>query len=136
MMVVDFNPKTIRTLKEKGIKVHYGDIGHTDTLHHLDLSHAKLIVSTIPDSILKGTSNLKLLKAVKAMVPSAIVIVTAETIESARELYREGADYVYMPRIVSAHYLTDIIERIESGNATVIKENATKFLQDRKEVIG
>jgi Kef-type K+ transport system membrane component KefB len=136
MLVVDFNPKTIKTLREKGIKVHYGDIGDSDTLNHLDLSHSKLIVSTIPDSILKGTSNLKLLKAVKRIVPTAVVIVTSETIETARQLYKEGADYVYIPRIVSAHYLTDIIERIESGNATVIKENATKFLQDRKEVIG
>ena len=51
-MVVDFNPETINKLKEKSIQVHYyGDIGHEDTLHHFTFHHAKIIMSTIPDSI-------------------------------------------------------------------------------------
>lgn len=135
ILVIDFNPMTIKKLKEKNIKVHYGDIGHSDTLKHIDLSHAKMIISTIPDHMLRGTSNLKLLVSMKELAPHAKVIVTAETIETARSLYEKGADYVYMPRIVSAHYLTDIIERIESGHADVIKENSKKFFGNRTEVI-
>ena len=54
----------------------------------------------------------------KKIAPDAKIIVTAETIQGAKELYQNGADYVYIPRIVLAHYLTDIIERIESGNGS------------------
>jgi Kef-type K+ transport system membrane component KefB len=135
IMVVDYNPETITKLKSKEIQVHYGDIGHSDTLHHLDLHHAKIIISTIPDSILRGTSNLKLLNSMKEMCPNAKVIVTAETIDGARKLYKAGADYVYIPRIVSAHYLTDILERIESGNSETVKQNAIHFLETRNEII-
>ena len=136
ILVIDFNPMTIKKLKSKGIQVHYGDIGHSETLSHLNLKDARVIVSTIPDNMLRGTSNLKLLKSMRELAPHAKVIVTAETIESAKELYKQDADYVYMPRIVSAHYLTDILERIESGNAEIIRENSIRFLSNRSEVIG
>ncbi len=135
IMVVDFNPETINKLKKKNIQVHYGDIGHSDTLHHLNFNHAQIIISTIPDSFLRGTSNHKLLLGMKEVAPHAKIIVTAETIDQAREFYKMGADYVYIPRIVSAHYLTDILERIESGNAEAVKNMAIKFIEARHEII-
>ncbi|HXH75973.1 MAG TPA: cation:proton antiporter [Bacteriovoracaceae bacterium] len=136
IMVVDFNPETINKLKQKKVKVHYGDISHEDTLHHLDLHNAHVIISTIPNSMLKGTSNLKLLKAMKVLVPTAKYIVTAETMEEAKELYREGAEFVSIPRIVTAEYLTDVLERIEAGNGSTIKEAASASLIKREEIIG
>jgi Kef-type K+ transport system membrane component KefB len=135
IQVIDFNPQTIKKLKAKGVQVHYGDIGHGDTIHHIDIKHAQIIVSTIPDSMLRGTTNLKLLKTIKDLAPQAKMIVTADNIEVARDLYSKGADYVYMPRIVSAHYLTDILERMESGHADVIKTNSIKFFSSREEIL-
>ena len=135
IQVIDFNPQTIKKLKSKGVQVHYGDIGHRDTLNHIDLKEAQIIISTIPDSMLRGTTNFKLLKTIKEMAPNAKMIVTADNIEVARELYAQGADYVYMPRIVSAHYLTDILERMESGHADVIKTNSMKFFSNRQEIL-
>lgn len=133
--VVDFNPETIRRLHEKGIAAQYGDIGHSDTLHHLNLRNAKLVISTIADPFLKGTSNLKILKHLKEICPQAKIIVTAETIETAKDMYKAGAAYVFIPRIVSAHYLADILERIESGADENVRNNAIKFLETRKELI-
>lgn len=135
MLIIDINPETIRKLTNKNVAFAYGDIGHSDTLHHLELESAEIIISSIPDSILRGTSNLKLLKSIKEVAPNAKVIVTAETIQGAKELYTNGADYVYIPRIVSAHYLVDIIERIESGNAEIVKQNSQKFLEKREEIL-
>jgi len=34
MAVVDFNPEAVHDLRRHGIKVHYGDISHTDSLRH------------------------------------------------------------------------------------------------------
>lgn len=134
-LVVDFNPETINELKRRNVKVKYGDIGHADTLHHLDLHHAKIVVSTIPNSLLKGTSNSKLLTALKEIAPEAKYVLTAETLQEARGLYAEGADYVFIPRIISARYLMDVIERIEAGHGEVARESAIKMLDQRKEVI-
>jgi hypothetical protein len=135
IMVVDFNPETIAKLKQKNVQVYYGDIGHSDTLHHLAVHHAKIIFSTIPDSVLQGTSNEKLLKASKEIAPQAKVIVTAETFAMAQKLYQAGADYVYTPRVISARYLADILERIESGNIETIRNTALEALAKREEII-
>lgn len=135
IMVVDINPETIKKLSDKGIQVHYGDIGHSDTLHHMNFHNARIVISAIPDSILRGTSNSKLLKVVKEIAPNAKVIVTAETTTGAQSLYEEGADYVCMSRIVSAHYFADILERIESGNGEIVKQNSIHFLKARKEIL-
>lgn len=135
ILVVDFNPEAHHKLKNLGIHCKYGDIGHIDTLKHLNLSDAKLLICTIPDHLLKGTSNLKLVYQLKSLAPNAKIIVTAEQIDLARDMYKAGADYVFIPRIVSANYLADVIERIQSTGAGAIKENAVHFLETRNEVL-
>ena len=135
LLVVDFNPESHRKLKALGIPVEYGDISHTDTLRHLHLEHAKVLVSTVPDHLLKGTSNLTLLGQLKALAPDAKIVVSAETLESAREMYRNGAHYVFVPRVVTAHYLADILERIQTGTADNIAEDALTYLEGRHEVL-
>lgn len=135
LMVVDFNPEAHHKLREMGVRCEYGDISHSDTLKHLHLEHSKLLVCTIPDHLFKGTSNLKLLKNLRKMAPQARIIVAAETLDSAREMYHDGADYVFLPRIITAHYLADVISRMMSGGATAIKEGAAAFVSNRKEVL-
>lgn len=135
LLVVDFNPEAHHKLKEIGIQCKYGDIGNADTLKHLDLSSAKLLICTIPDHLLKGTNNLKLLKTLKKIAPVAKIIVTAETINSAREMYSEGADYVFVPRLVTAHYLADVVERIQVESSQSMKEGAIAHLEKRIEVL-
>lgn len=135
VMVVDFNPEAHQKLKQMGIHCKYGDIGHVDTLRHLDLTRAQLLVCTIPDQMLKGTSNLKLLKQLQKLAPQARVIVTAETIESAREMYREGAEYVIVPRLVNAHYLADVLDRLRSASRGSIRPAAMAHLEKWTEVL-
>ena len=82
-----------------GIKVVYGDISHMDTLHHASLHNVKIIISTIPDTILVGTNNLKIISHMKEIAPTAFIIVTAENVENALKMYDAGADYVFLPGI-------------------------------------
>lgn len=135
LMVVDFNPEAHKQLKAEGIHCQYGDISSVDTLRHLNLEQAKIIISSIPDKILKGTTNLKLLKVVKPLAPEAHIIVTAENINLAREMYNEGASYVYIPRLIGANYLAEIIERIQMDGTGLLKHEAEKFLKHRVEII-
>src|SRR4051794_34966468 len=62
LLVIDFNPEVHAELTRRGIACRYGDVANMDTLHHAGAHDARLVVSTIPDAILKGTDNLRLLK--------------------------------------------------------------------------
>src|SRR5207247_1520788 len=64
ILVIDFNPTVMRELRRKNIKCVYGDIAHADTLRHAGVEHAQLVVSSITDDVLRGTSNLRLMNAV------------------------------------------------------------------------
>lgn len=135
LLVVDFNPEAHHRMKDLGIRCKYGDISSTETLRHLGLDEAEILVCTIPDHVLKGTSNLELLRSLRTLAPRARVVVTAESIEAAREMYRDGADYVFLPRIVSAHHLADVLERMKSGRPESLREGAVSFLDDWEEVL-
>lgn len=127
LLVVDFNPEAHQILKDMGVNCKFGDIGNPDTLKHLDLAESKYLVCTIPDHRLKGTTNLKLLRSLKKLAPKAEIIVTAETFESAQEMYSEGASYVYIPRVLAATHLADVLERIDAGHGEAVREAAFDF---------
>jgi Kef-type K+ transport system membrane component KefB len=135
-LVVDFNPEAHKALTELGVPCKYADLGHVDTLRHLEIEDAKVLICTIPDHILKGISNLKLLRAMKSMAPNAQVVVTAETFDSAREMYKEGADYVFIPRLLAGEYLADLVDHIHAGTDAAFKAASRERLENLQEVLG
>jgi len=135
IVVVDFNPHVHEELNKIGIKAIYGDISNMDTLQHAGIHGAKLVISTIPDSILKGTNNLNMMKHIKKLCPKAKIIVTAESTTKALELYEEGADYVFLPRILATNQLIPIIERLLKEESDKNKGEEIKKLKSRDEII-
>ncbi|RYZ50277.1 MAG: hypothetical protein EOP07_23205, partial [Proteobacteria bacterium] len=135
LLVIDYNPETLQSLKARGVPCIYGDIGHPETLRNQPLDEAAVIISTIPDNQLKGTTNLKLLHSLRKLAPKARIIVTADTLEKAREMYAKGADYVFVPRIVGAHFLVDIIERVQGDRMDAVKQGAQRFLSEWNETL-
>lgn len=135
ILVVDFNPEAHQELKKRTIHCQYGDISHVDTLRNLGLEFSKMIICTLPDKVLKGTTNLKLLRQIKKLAPNSCIIVTSDNIEYARELYKEGAHYVFIPRLISSTYLLEIIERLQVNGLDSIRGEAQKFLEGRNEII-
>jgi G3E family GTPase len=73
------------------MRVAYGDISNPELLRHHGLDRAKVVVSTIDDAFLRGTSNAKLVDAVRAINPRARIVVTAPGADAARELLGHGA---------------------------------------------
>jgi voltage-gated potassium channel Kch len=138
LVVVDFNPEVHAELQNLGIKVIYGDISHPDTLHHAGIHEVKMIISTIPDTVLVGTDNLRIIRHLREICPHAKIIVTAESTERALKMYAEGADYVFLPRVLAARNLLDAVRMLTAGNekefaAMVRRETAA--LECRTEVI-
>ncbi len=135
LRVVDFNPEVLQKLKAKGIDAQYGDIAHIETLHHLGIHRAEVVVSTIPDSLLKGTSNLNILKAVKTHAPKAKTILISEDLETTIALYEAGADYVVMPRLKAATNLLDMIERASSWSRKGTETLSYQEFKARSEIL-
>ncbi len=135
MAVVDFNPEAVHELRRRGINVHYGDISHTDSLRHAGIEEAEIVVSTIPDHYLKGIANRHILQLVRQLNPKALVVVTAETIASARELYAAGADYVSLPRLNTAADLLPALEKLVAGVTDSDREAFQAAAKHRHEII-
>ncbi len=138
LIVVDFNPEVHESLQSLGVQVVYGDISHMDTLHHAGVHDVKVVISTIPDTILVGTNNLKIIKHMKEICPHAKVIVNAESVERALNMYAEGADYVFIPRVLAAKNLIGMIDLILNGREKELNDIAyseIRMLESRYEVV-
>ena len=69
--VVDFSPVVYAELTRRGVPCTYGDISSMDTLHHAGLHSEKVFVSTITDSVLRGTTNERMLQSARRLCPGA-----------------------------------------------------------------
>jgi Kef-type K+ transport system membrane component KefB len=137
ILVIDFNPLVLQELKRRGIKCLYGDVAHMDTLHHAHIHAAKIVVCTISDAILRGTTNLRLLHQARRLCPNAQVIAAADNISAAIELYEQGADFVYIARLHSARHMAELIARAVQ-NENELKEyrdGEFQLLKRREEVL-
>ncbi len=138
LLVVDFNPNVHTKLRTMGVKAIYGDVSHMDTLHHAGIHEVKVVLSTIPDTVLVGTDNLKMIKQIQSLCPHAKVIVTAESAARALKMYAEGADYVFLPRLLAAQHLIPVIQDMIGGDADRIQSLKTtqiEKLSQREEII-
>lgn len=138
LIIVDFNPEVYHSLQSLGIKIVYGDISHLDTLTHAGIQDVKVVISTVPDTLLLGTDNLRLINHIRKVAPQAKIIVTAESINRALKMYAEGADYVIVPRVLSAQKIMDVIEIILDNREEELKgliDREIKMLENRYEII-
>ena len=137
ILVIDFNPQVLQELKRRGIKCLYGDVAHMDTLHHAHIHSARIVACTISDNILRGTTNLRLLRQARRLCPHARVIAAADGISSAIDLYEQNADFVYIARLHSAPYMAELITRAvrDSDGFKIYREEELRLLKQRVEVL-
>ncbi|HMO17945.1 MAG TPA: cation:proton antiporter [Oligoflexia bacterium] len=109
IIVIDFNPVTLSRLKQKGIAVTFGDISSFDTLEHAHIEHARIVLSTVPDTLLKGTNNFILTRMLKRLAPDATIIATAEDRTHQEQLIAEGASVALLPFEISAEWLVPVL---------------------------
>jgi Kef-type K+ transport system membrane component KefB/voltage-gated potassium channel Kch len=135
VFVIDFNPNVFHALQARGVKVHYGDIAHIDTLAHAGVADAEVVISSVPDSLLKGTSNEKLVRYVRAVNPSAKIIATADVLSETQTLYAAGADYVTVARLSEADELIEVVTAAEAGLLGDLRAKFEARLRDRQEIL-
>lgn len=135
VLVIDINPLVYAELNRRQVACLYGDISSMDTLKHAHVDHAKTIVCTIPDAILRGTTNERLLQLLKRLNPHSQVIVTASNLQVALALYESGADFVFIPRIHSAKFIAQLIAESLTQSLARFREEEIAHLAERREVL-
>ncbi len=133
--VVDFNPLVHSTLTARGVKVIYGDISQRDTLLHAGIAQAEILVSTIPDALLKGTTNERLARQFRELNPRAMIIATADVLTEIPALYAAGADYVSVARLDEAAELCAVLEAADCGLLRDKRAELDARLADREEIL-
>jgi Kef-type K+ transport system membrane component KefB len=133
--VVDFNPDVYHALQLRNVKVYYGDISHVEGLAHAGLSEAEIIICSIPDSLLKGTTNEKLVRQIRAVNPTAKIIATADVLSETERLYAAGANYVTVARLAEADELIEAVTAAEAGLLDDMRQNLDARLRDRGEIL-
>jgi Kef-type K+ transport system membrane component KefB/Trk K+ transport system NAD-binding subunit len=120
VLVVDYDPEIISELSKKGIECRYGDVDDEEFLSELNLTEAKMIVSTIPEF----ETNLLLINKIRQTNKDAIIIVVSHNIEQANILYDHGATYVIMPHFLGGSHASMMINKHGL--------NLGKFLDEKK----
>lgn len=115
--------------------VKYGDIAQRDVLLHAGVADAQIIICSLPNSILKGTSNLKLLQQLRELNPTAQIIVHAEQLSDVPALYASNANYVSAPRLLEAADLLNAIKAAEERLLDQKRKAQDGQLRKRNEVI-
>lgn len=133
--VVDFNPVVHAQLKVRGVKVIYGDISQRDTLAHAGVGSAEVLVCTIPDSLLKGSTNERLVRQLRDLNPTARIIAPAENLADVARLRAAGADYVSLPRLSEAGDLCEAVRAAREGLLEQKQSALDVVLAERREVL-
>ena len=133
--VVDFNPNVFRNLADRGVHVIYGDISNVDTLVHAGIGGAEIIILSVPDALLKGADNEKLVRHVRTLNETAKIVPTADMLATVADLYMAGADYVTVPRVTDAQELFKVIDAVDKGLLSEKRSEIDLLLAERREVL-
>ena len=135
IVVIDFNPVVHEKLKRHNIHAVYGDITARDVLHHAGVAHAEVIICSLPNMVLKGANNLKILRQLRELNPQGKIIVHAELLSDVPALYEAGASFVTAPRLLEAG---DLLHALESAEKNLLEDKRRAqeiLLTERREII-
>jgi Kef-type K+ transport system membrane component KefB len=133
--VIDFNPVVHEKLKQQEIRAVYGDITARDVLHHAGVAHAEVVICSLPNMVLKGANNLKILRQLRELNPHGKIVVHAELLADLPALYAAGATFVTVPRLLEAADLLRVLESAEKNLLDAKRREQEMLLKDRREVI-
>ncbi len=133
--VVDFNPVVFHSLGERGLNVQYGDISQRETLVHAGIESAEILVCSIPDFLLKGITNERLVRQLRQINPNATIVAPADLMGDVETLYAAGADYVTVSRLTEAGELREVLDAIDGGMLGDKRAAFERRIQSRREVL-
>jgi Kef-type K+ transport system membrane component KefB len=109
IMLVDYNASLGLKVRERGFHWEYGDLAHPDALEHLGIESARIIVTTISDTFLKGIPTRSLVGHLRRLAPHATIIMTGEDKSDREDLLRGGADHVLIPGEITGERILELL---------------------------
>ena len=106
-VVIDYDPAVIEILENHKFPYLYGDATDSELLIEAGAATAKLIVSTISTH----ETNVFLSKLMADINPEAVVILHANSVQEAAELYTLGASYVVLPHYIGSERIGSFIRK-------------------------
>ncbi|HUQ02656.1 MAG TPA: cation:proton antiporter [Kofleriaceae bacterium] len=115
-MVIDINTALHDQLRKRGVQVVYGDISSSEVLRHAGVEKASVIVSTVPDTLLRGTSNAHIVRQLRQLAPEATIIACADRASDVKAVRDAGADHAFRPPAEVAIGLVPAVVAALEGN--------------------
>ena len=109
----------------------YGDVSDSEFLRELPVDKLQLAISTIPDF----ETNLVLIETLKLINPKTIVVVRADQIKDALNLYKKGADYVLTPHFLGGEYLSKMIAKFKTSEKKGYEFEKDKHIKMLKDIM-
>ena len=130
ILVIDYNPDTVRDLAGRKYHCRYGDAGDLELLNEIQLNKARMVISTVDDMEV----SLLLLNKCISENKNVIFIATATQPNDAIMLYEQGASYVIVPHLLGASSASSMIQDYAFDYLKFKKEKARqlKILKSRK----
>jgi len=125
ILVIDFDPEIIKSLIKKKVSCIYGDFNNPEIVEKIIFTNPELIISTIPSK----EDNIDMIKKAKKLNLNVNIIVVAERISDAIELYEKGADYVILPKVLSGEKIIEILNN-GKNKEKITKKKELQFLKD------
>jgi len=124
LVLIDFDPSLIERFRDENVLFLFGDISDLDIQERAQIDNAKLVISTIPDI----EDNLILLKELKRENRNAKVIMMAFDKQDAKELYKEGADYIILPHLAGGRQVAKLLSEGSLEQLESLREKDKKYL--------
>ncbi|MBA3397284.1 MAG: cation:proton antiporter [Deltaproteobacteria bacterium] len=137
-LIIDTNSAIHDEIRRRDAQVVYGDIASTEVLRHAGVGDAEVVVLTVPDELLKGTTNEQLVRQVRQLAPRAVIIASCTKVSQVAAVRAAGADHVFRaPTEVALGILPAIYAALNASLPSYLEalEEAHGTLDRRKEVI-
>ncbi|HEY7434283.1 MAG TPA: cation:proton antiporter [Methylomirabilota bacterium] len=113
--LVDYDANRAHGVVARGFRWEYGDLANPDALEHLGIEEARVVVTTISDTFLKGISTRRLVGNLRRLAPRAIIVMTGEERTDLEDLLRAGADHVLIPGEITGERILELLRRDRAG---------------------
>ena len=107
--LVDYDLNRGRRVAERGFLWAYGDLANPDGLEHLGIDRARVVVTTISDTFLKGISTRRLVASLRRLAPQATIVMTGEEKADGEALLSAGADHVLIPGEITGERILELL---------------------------
>jgi Kef-type K+ transport system membrane component KefB len=137
-LIVDTSSIHHDEIKRRGARVLYGDVGSVEVLRHADVDGAEVIVSTVPDEVLKGTTNEQLVRQLRELAPQAVIVANCSRVSQVKGLRAAGADHVFrIPSEVALGILPAIYAALNAGLPSYLEalQEEHGAVEHRREVL-